>query len=73
MSKTHVAPISPDIGTEQQTQFEQQNITKISSTRDHAQYVHTPQTYQTSQQTNKLEQPVQKKKKRNTTNWIRII
>ena len=45
MSKTHVAPISPDIGTEQQTQFEQQNITKISSTRDHAQYVHTTQTY----------------------------
>ena len=44
-----IAPISPDIGTEQQTQFEQQNKIKSSRTRDHAQNVHTTQTYQTSQ------------------------
>ena len=40
-----IAPISHDIGTGQQTQLEQQNKIKSSRTRDHAQYVHTTQTY----------------------------
>ena len=61
MSKTQVAPISPDIGTEQQTQFEQHNKITISRTRDHAQYVHTTQTYKTSKQTNKTGTPSSEK------------
>ena len=58
---THVAPISLDIGTEQQTQFEQQNKTKTSRIRDHAQYVHTIQIHQSHNQQTKSNTQFKKK------------
>ena len=49
-----IAPISHDIGTEQQTQLEQykQETSFVLKTRDQTQYVYTIQTYPISQ-TNK--------------------